>query len=222
MNDGWAAAIALTVLVSGVGGCVLLHHWGLAATYVRDLLHVGTGVWVLSWPWFSSTYVPVAIVVGAALLTNFVPLLSRTSPAVRRVHDAFTSSDEHWRGLSLYTLAYAALTSLGFVRGAFPAGAGLLALSLGDGVGGLLGRRFGRRRYRVAGGKEKSIEGSVAVAVFASAGVALAAWRFDQALSLSKLLLLGVVAAGVEALSPRSSDNVTVPTAVWAFAEVTT
>ncbi|MBK7585909.1 MAG: hypothetical protein IPI67_37700 [Myxococcales bacterium] len=220
MNDLIAALIAVGVLAMGLGGCVLVHHLGLATTYVRDLLHVGTGVWVFAWPWFDGRVAPLAIVALAALLTVSVPLVAGRSGWAQRVHDTFAGGDEHWRGLSLYTLAYAVFTLLGFVRAPFPAAAGLLALSLGDGVGGLVGRRFGKRRFRAPGGKQKSFEGSLVVLVASTLGVLLAGWYFGAKVELSKAAGLGLGAALAEALSPRGSDNLIVPTVVWALAEV--
>jgi dolichol kinase len=220
LSDHLVALIAVAVLGVGLGVCFLAHHLGLATTYVRDMLHIGTGVWVFGWPWFSSAAAPLVVVVTAALATLGVPLLVGRSGWARRVHDTFSSGDERWRGLSLYTLSYAIFTGVGFARTPFPAAAGLLALSLGDGVGGLVGRRFGKVGFRAPGGKRKTLEGSLAVALASMLGVALASWRFGEETALLKTAGLGMAAALAEALSPRGSDNLSVPTLVWVLAEV--
>jgi dolichol kinase len=132
------------------------------------------------------------------------------------------AGDERFGGLVWYTLAYAAFTWLGFATAMFPAAAALVALSFGDGVGGLVGRRFGRHRYAVPWGKQKSLEGSMFVALTSSAGAALVAFWFDAHVPPSVLFGIGAVAAVAEALSPRGTDNILVPSAVWLAAELLT
>lgn len=222
MNDWTLAAIAIAVLCAGIGSCVLLHRLGVASTYTRDVLHIGTGVWVLGWPLWSGLTAPLSIVIGAAVATALVPIVARTSRTAARVQRTFASGDELWTGLVLYTTAYAALTWIGLSGQPFAAGAGLLALSLGDGIGGAVGRRFGKHHFTVPGGKTKSFEGSAAVAVAAALAVLVAAWRFDVVIGAPKVAGLGVAAAVAEALSPRGTDNVIVPATVWGLAEAVT
>jgi dolichol kinase len=207
----WCAALAGGVLV-----CVALKRAGVATTHVRDLLHVGAGVWVLGWPCFRAPAVPLAIVGVAAAATALVPLAARRLPAAARLRDALSGGDERWGGLTAYTVAFAGMTALAFFHAPFPAGAALLALALGDGIGGLVGRRLGRVGYRLPWAKPKSLEGSLTVAVLAAAGALAAAAWFDAPLGVGRAALAGVVAAVVEGASPRASDNLLVPAAVWA------
>jgi dolichol kinase len=220
MNDLVLTALSLLVLASAMGACALLHHFGLATTYVRDLLHIGTGVWVLTWPLFQGRALPLLIVVLALLSTLSVPWLSRSSAVVARVHDTFAGGDERWSGLSFYTLAYVLFTYAGLTWNPFPAAVALLALSLGDGIGGFVGRRFGTHHFRAPGGKQKSFEGSLTVAAAATLGVFLASWRFGTSVSLPAAAGLGLGAALGEAVSPRGSDNLVVPALVFGLAEV--
>ncbi len=220
MSDPALAVAWLCVLSAGIGFCLLLHRLGLRATYVRDVLHIGTGVWVLGWPWWRGFAAP-ALVLGLALfVTAALPALSRQSRWAAWVVDSLTSGDERWDGLVLYVVAYATLTAVGLVDGAFAAGAALLALSLGDGIGGVVGRRFGRHRYRVPGGKDKSVEGTLVVMLAAAAGIALAGWRFGAHPGVAHVAGLAAIAAAAEALAPRGSDNVVVPAAVWGAARL--
>jgi phytol kinase len=220
MSDpGWTA-LWLAVLAGGIGGCVLAHRLGLASTYARDLLHVGTGIWVLGWPLWNGRIAPLALVTSAALATAAVPLIARRSRAADKLKQTFASGDERWSGVVLYTSAYALFSAIGLLGSAFPAGAALLSLSLGDGIGGAVGRRFGRHRYQALGAKAKSWEGSATVAVASVAAVALAGWRFDASLNLPVITGLGLAAALAEALSPRGTDNLIVPAVVWALAEI--
>lgn len=222
MTDlGWSV-LWLGVLALGIGVCMLLHQLGVATTYVRDLLHVGTGVWVLGWAYWQRPIAPVAIAVGALVAISLVPWAARRNRWVARFRDAVSDGDERFGGLALYVLSYAGLTLVSFVFGAFAAAAGLLALSLGDGIGGAVGRRFGRHRFHLPGAKPKSVEGSLAVALAAAAGVWIAAWRFGIVMNVALAAGLGLGAAFAEALSPRGTDNVLVPAVVWGLAELST
>lgn len=205
MDAAWVAIWAL-VLVGGGAFCALLFRWGVPRTYVRDLLHVGAGSWVFGWPLWSSPWLPAAIPVAALLLLLTLPLT--------RFREALSDEDERWSGILLYTASFAALTPLGVFWAPFPAAAGLLALSLGDGIGGLVGRRFGRRRFQLPFAKPKSVEGTLAVFFASGIGILLAARWFDAELSVPALLAAALAAAAAEAMAPRTSDNLLVPGAV--------
>lgn len=212
----------LAVLAVGLGVTVLARHLGLLATHARDLLHVGAGVWVLGWPWWDGRVAPLAIVGGATVLVALVPAAARHFEPAARFHRSVAGGDESFGGLVAYTLSFAVLTTVGlaaepFPAAAFPAAAGLLALALGDGLGGLVGRRWGRLAYTAAG-KRKSLEGSVAVAVFAALGAATAAAWLGADIPVWQVAVLGAVAAVAEGLAPRGSDNIAVPAAVWLIA----
>ena len=208
MNDALVAAGSGGVLGLGLGGAILLAKLGLPRTYVRDLVHVGTGVWVLGWPLWSSPVAPIAITAGAAAVTLAGP---------RPLRDALTGGDERWTGVAVYVVTYAAFTALAFLDHPFPAAAALLALSLGDGIGGAVGRRFGKHHFQAPGGKRKSLEGSLTVAILAAAGVALASAWFGAGAGIAIIVLAGLVAAIAEAAAPRGTDNALVPACVWLF-----
>jgi dolichol kinase len=220
MSDVPWGAFWLLVLMGGVGACLVLHRVGLAATYARDLLHVGAGVWVLGWPLWRGRTVPIAIASLTALATACVPIVARRSARVAWMRDAFAGGDERWGGLVLYAVSFATLTAVGLCSQPLPAGAALLALSLGDGLGGAVGRRFGAHRFHVPGGKQKSLEGSVTVALGAFVGISIAAWRLGGRLDVRHAVALAVIAALAEALSPRGADNIVVPVAGWGGAQL--
>ena len=215
---GWLVVLAGAVVV-----VITLQARGVRSTYLRDLLHIGAGVWVLGWPLWRGWLAPTALVLVVAATTAVVPALATRSDWARRFVTSVTGSDERYAGLRHYTLAFLVLTPIGVLWAPFPAAAGLLALAWGDGPGGAVGRRFGRHSYRTRGAKQKSVEGSVAVMVGAGGGALLAASIFGVAphaigSRLWVALGLGVSAALAEALSPRGLDNAIVPAAVFAVA----
>jgi dolichol kinase len=218
MTDLMWTGIWLGILGLGLGGCVIMRALGMPSTYVRDLLHVGAGTWIIGWRWWSEPVLPVLIVVVAALVVALVPLVAVRVPLARRFRDSVSGDDERWDGLVLYTLAFTALTAIGLAGAPFPAAAGLLALSLGDGLGGAAGRRFGRHHYRWPWAKRKSLEGSAVVALGAGVGAVAAAALLDVSITPATVVALALVAALAEAMAPRSTDNALVPASVWVTA----
>jgi dolichol kinase len=225
MSDGILAVSWLAILAGGLSASVLARRLGLSATHARDLLHVGAGVWVLGWPYWDGLAAPLTIVWAAAAAVALVPVAAPRFEPADRFRRSVSGDDEAFGGLVVYTLAFAVMTTLGltarpFPAAAAPAAAGLLALALGDGLGGLIGRRFGRLRYALPWGKRKSVEGSVAVAGFAALGVMIAAAWLGADVAAWRVPALGLVAALAEALAPRGTDNAVVPVAVWATARM--
>lgn len=217
-NDGVLAAGWLALLAAALAACVAARARGATAHAIRDALHVvAAGVWVLGWPLWRGAAAPVAIVLGAAAAALVLPRLAPRVPAFVRFRASVSADDEGWAGIALYVAACAALTIVGLAaRRPFAAGAALLALSLGDGLGGFVGRRFGRLAYRTPLGKQKTLEGSLAVALFAAGGIAIAACRFGAAPPPALVLAAALAAATAEALAPRATDNAAVPLAVLA------
>jgi dolichol kinase len=217
VRDGALALLWLVVLGGGLGACAVLARLGVPRTHVRDVLHVGAGVWVLGWPAWTRPAVPVVITALALAGVLLLPVLARRAAWAARAQSVVAGGEEQWSGIALYVLSFFALTAVGLWGRPFPAAAALLALALGDGVGGAVGLRWGRHRFRVPWAKTKSVEGTVVVSLMAAVGVWLAALLFDVHVGAGRLVLTGLVAAAVEAASPRASDNVLLPAAVWAL-----
>lgn len=222
MTDLAWTAVWIAALAAGAAAIVVARALGLAATYVRDGLHVGASVWVLGWPAWDGAIAPVALAATVTVAVALVPIAARRVPAAARVHGAVTDGDERWTGLVHYALAFTGLTAIAVTGPAFAAAVGLLALSLGDGPGGAIGRRFGRHRYRLPWAKPKSLEGSLIVALGAGLGVIIAGRWFGHAAATHLVLAVGAIAALVEAAAPRGTDNLLVPAAAWATAELLT
>lgn len=208
----WCGLLAALVIA-----CVGLRAVGIGRTYVRDLLHVGAGVWILGWRAWRGAAVPMAITVAAVVGVALVPVAARRVRALRAFRDSVAGGDERWLGILLYTASFAIFTWTALHGALLPSAAGLASLALGDGVGGLVGRRWGRRYYRVPGGKRKSFEGSATVALFAAVGVVGAALWLGLPITAGVVAVAALTAAVVEALAPRSSDNLLIPVAVFAI-----
>ncbi len=224
MHDFRLLLLWLSVLGGGVLFCVLTSSRGLKTTYVRDLLHIGTGLWVLGLPFWRSPAVPVAVTGAALAAVLATPLLARRLAGVGKFYRSVSDERETWSGIVLFVLAYFSLTTIGllFRDLLFPAACAMAALSLGDGPGGLVGSRFGKAGYRLPWAKRKTWLGSAAVAAGAAVaiGVVWAWFRYAAGMDPGTfnplwLMVAAVAACLAEAASPRSSDNLLLPAAVF-------
>jgi len=217
MNDWLRGGAWSAVLLVGLGAVTFFHRAGMPRTYARDLLHVGAGVWVVGWPWWMGRTVPLLLVWGAFVATALVPIVSPRLGAIRRLHDSIAGEGERWAGIVAYTGSFAVLTTLALAFRFIPAAvSAAAAMCAGDGLGGLIGRRFGRHRYALPWSKAKTWEGSAAVLVFSALGIALVLHLLSLPLRWETVLILSAVSAVAEALAPRASDNAVVPAAVLA------
>jgi phytol kinase len=215
VNDIMRGAVWAGVLGFGLGAVVLLYRRGLPRTYARDVLHVAAGIWILGWPWWNGWVVPVVLSGALFAALAAVPLGRRHCALVRRVHDSVAGDGERWGGVVVYAGSFAVLTTFALAgKLAHPAVCGAAALCMGDGVGGLLGRRFGRHCFKVPWSKAKTWEGTVAVAAFSTLGILLMHAALSMPVRMGSAILLGLVSAAAEALAPRAWDNAWVPAAV--------
>ncbi len=90
-------------------------------------------------------------------------------------------------------------------------------LGWGDGLAPYIGKKYGTREYQLLG-REKSIEGSIGVFVAGLVGVLLlhllVFYRLPRMNEFLWILLFGVVAIIVEAVSPSDVDNFLIPAAI--------
>ena len=207
---GWVGLLA-----AAAAFCIGARRSGAGTTSLRDLIHVGAGAWVLGWPLWSGPVAPIGLAIAGAAATFTVSPLASRAVVLGRFRDSISGGNERWSGVRLYALSVAAGTVLGFMVAPLPAAAALLALALGDGLGGLIGRRWGRHGFSAPEAKRKTVEGSLAVALFSALGIALAQLFFRAPVAALPLVAGGAAAALAEAFSPEGTDNALVPAAVW-------
>lgn len=197
----------------------------------RKILHVSMGgivflLWLLD-DRLTAFLIPASFVLFSLLITQRMQLsfLSALSLAgkrtlLRKVNrkimaklSLVSASDAgNEFGLVYYCLAYTALAVL-FYRTPVVVAAGMLPLAFGDGMGAVIGRKFGAHPYQIT--DRKSVEGSLAVlaatvvAVFAG----LAFYGLPAPEAAWKAAAIGLVAMAVEALAPRGLDNLGIPIA---------
>lgn len=119
-------------------------------------------------------------------------------------------------GALYFALSYVMLTYVAYRFNplATGAGMGLMVMAYGDGLAALVGQHAGRYRYTLFHGY-KTIEGSITMALVSMVVVALLSWVDQGVLMWPMILLMGVLASFVEALSPYGLDNLFVPFLIY-------
>lgn len=198
--------------MGGLGFCVLLRRLGGSRDTARDALHIGVLLWALIIGRFTNPLYPDAITGLALGLVLLVPILSGGTHFVERIRSSVAGGSETWTGIVVYVFSYTCLTWL-FPRFPGPALTAMAALSLGDGLGGMIGRVWGRKQYKIPWSKPRSVEGSLAVALGAMLGAAILKIALPGMIGVSwtAIMVAGVLASIAEALSPKSLDNLFVP-----------
>jgi len=186
----------------------------------RKFVHIMVGNIVFIWWVFDSSYV-MALLAAAP----FIPLLILASPysPVKKIRDSFigqTTGESHDLGLVYYAIAWTALAFFLFDERLI-ASIAIVSMSYGDGMGGLIGKRFGKKK--ICG--PKTLEGTTAVFVATTLATFVVfvfyGWlnaqhliivpEFSLAAAGLFSLLIGAFVAVVELLTPGQYDNLVIP-----------
>jgi phytol kinase len=174
--------------------------------WVRKVVHMGTGnVILLAW-WLQ---IPAWIAIGASGLFSGITLLSYYVPILPGINNVGRKS---W-GTFFYSLSIGILVAW-FWPTPYPQFAvlGVLVMTWGDGLGALIGQRWGRHQYRVWG-IQKSGEGSLTMALvtYGISSLVLLSLPLGWVQVAIFAGLIAVIATGFEAFSKLGIDNLTVP-----------
>ena len=197
------AAVVLALLVGGIG--MLARRFAWEAEAARKASHVAVGAACLALPWLFVDLAPV-LALAAVACAGLIAL--RTVPWLR---SRFGSALHGISRVSYGEFAFVGGVALAFVlaHGDRPAYvAALLALTCGDAVAALVGRRFGRHRYAI-GRARKSLEGSAAFFVVAL----LVCAAFPRAESVAAVAAFALATTLAEAFAGDGFDNVAIPLA---------
>lgn len=215
MNDNLLLAGSLLILISGFSTCIFLKKRGISSHAVRDILHIGVSIWALIWPFFNSQFYPRIIVTIMFLIVLIAPFFSKIS-LVSKFITSVCGEYENWRGIQFYVFSFAFITWIASNEIIFGSTA-MLSLSLGDGIGGFVGREAGRLKYKLPWTKQKSVEGSVSVFIFAFIGGLIIHFLFSDKseIPFGMFIISSLCAAVVEGISPSHIDNLTIPIVVY-------
>jgi dolichol kinase len=219
-QDWIGLAISYAYATGLLALAALVHLWGgYPQEFTRKIVHVGAGMWVFGvLALFDNWYIgiiPFATFIGI----NY--LLWRTK--LVKAIDAPDSSP----GTVYFALAIT-LLFLAFWRTDSPtdrgyiAAAGTMAMTWGDALAAVVGKRIGRRPYTIAG-STRTVEGSIAMFVASALTIFLTVLLvpgsplgpltppLGAGLALLAALVAALLATLAEAASPAGTDNLSVP-----------
>ena len=206
------------VCVYGYVLCVLGIAWLLRhrVENLRKIVHILTGGIVFFW-WSFDTK---EIMAGLAAFPFVIILLLATpkSPVefLRKSPLGARSSEGHPYGLVMYAISWT-LVAYFLFEDLFAASIAIASMSFGDGMGELIGRRYGKLKYA----KNRSAEGSVAVFLGTTVSVFVLSWFYFDLIgytgsSIPVLvplfsIVVGALVALIEAITPGAVDNLVIP-----------
>lgn len=213
------SSVIVLLLYGGIfAGAEYAHRrFRLDAEVTRKVTHVAGGILALFLPLFFRSHWTVLIL---GVLFFLLLIATKRMAIMRSVHDVERSTNgEIYFPLALAFTYLAASLSDTFQF--YPAA--ILALTLGDTAAWLVGKRYGTHHYHMFGDR-KSVEGSIGMAFTCTAIVLVVMFVHDpRAAALSMVIapFAGMLGAVLEAISPRGTDNLTVPLGIWGMLALT-
>ena len=181
----------------------------------RKLIHVLTGGIVFFWWTFDTREVMAGL---AAFPFVIILLLATPRSPVALFRDGplgLTSTEGHAYGLVMYAVSWTVIAYFMFDN-ILAASIAVAAMSFGDGMAEAVGRRYGHVSYL----KGRTLEGSLAAFGCVTMSIIVLVWFYGELLGLSSLvpdqaplfaIAVGALVAVLEAVTPGSVDNLTVP-----------
>jgi phytol kinase len=206
-----------------LGAAEAIRKWrGWPQEFTRKMVHIGAGLWVWGLLWLFDNWRWGLVPFATFILLNYVFYRQQTFKAM----DAADSSPGTVYFAISITVLFALLWRKGEPGDQAPiAVAAVMAMTLGDAAAAIVGKSWGRRTYHTFGRSTRTLEGSLAMALFSLASIALtllilpgsALSPTSTPIPLGALALRALLGAGVataaEAISPAGTDNLTVPLA---------
>lgn len=221
LTASYGYAIALLILGEG-----LRKLFGIKPELTRKVIHIGAGMWVfgvlLLFKHWEIGILPFATFIGL----NYLFYRYRFIGAM--------DTDDSSPGTVYFAISVTLLFGLfwrpeGPVDNAPIAVAGVIAMTWGDALAALIGRRFGQHKYQV-GNSVRSWEGSVAMLLASTVMIFLVLLLLPgsslsplaQPITVGRACLAAIVSATfatlAEAVSPHGTDNLSVPLVAAAVA----
>lgn len=205
-GDGLGIALSFAYVLLVVGLAEHLRRSGRISFDVsRKIIHVGVGTWIIP------TILIFEHAWAAALPPAVFVLLNLASRKLGLVKAMEEEAGEN-RGTVLFPLAFVVLILLLWNQpgGRAALGAGILVLAWGDAAAALIGRRWGRHRYR-AGSGWRSLEGSSAMLLVSIFAILVMGQIMGAPYSPLLVLASAGAATLLEAASRWGADNLLVP-----------
>jgi len=205
--------IVLTIVApfGALGVASIVRKCGVGAEGSRKLVHILLSNWILlAIAVYRSAYTA-CILPACFILLNYLSYRKRIFSAIER--DENNTLGTVWYAVSLFLLCLAGY-SLGMP---WIAACGMMAMGYGDGLGALVGKRWGKLYFPGIHSK-KTLEGIFTVMIFSglSTGIVCAIYAPNLVphFALYAALSCAIPAAAIELFTPRGIDNLTLPLGV--------
>ena len=172
----------------------------------RKIVHIGTGA-VVPLAWFFE--IPFVVALPVAAVITVVTTINHQWRFIPAVEDV----DRNSYGTIAYGIAITTLLLLFWPTRADAVSAGVLVMALGDGLAGLIGRNVASPKWVLFGQTKSSVGTMTMTVVSGLVLIGLARWSGAD-LSLPAALGMVAMATGLEQLSWRGLDNLSVPLSV--------
>jgi dolichol kinase len=135
------------------------------------------------------------------------------------------TNEGHPYGLVLYAVSWTMIAYLMF-GDLYAASIGIAAMSFGDGMGELIGKKYGKVKYMA----NRTLEGSAAILIASLVSIVVITWFYFDVIGYAgstapELLqlfapVMALFVCFLEAVTPGSVDNLVVPIVVAGFLHV--
>ena len=202
--------VGLTIVIPfGVLGLAsLARKLGMGEEESRKLVHILLSNWVLLAIAVYRSVWGVCILPACFILLNYLSYRKGIFPMIERKED--NSLGTVWYAVSLFLLCFAGYS----MNMPWIAACGMLGMGYGDGLGALVGKRWGKLRFPNIH-SSKSLEGTFTVMLCSGLAVwivcAAYAPNLNPNFALYAALASSVPAAAIELFTPFGLDNLTLP-----------
>ena len=223
VTDDYIALVLVYLIIACSLGLALLAEKKTSLDS-RKIVHIGVGTFVFVWWMFSENWIMLVFFTVPFAIILFLAMLKDNAIANGKLGE-LSKDKGHKTGLFLYAVTITILVLFFFGDHWTAASVGVMAMTWGDGMGSVIGRRFGRHK----GFRGKSLEGSLAVfgATFIMSAVVILFYGYLPSIGSfpageycasvpiwAACLIAGALASVLEAVCPGEVDNLAIPLVV--------
>ena len=172
----------------------------------RKVIHIGTGA-VVPLAWFFA--IPSVIAIPCAAVITLITAINHQWRLIAAIEEI----DRNSYGTIAYGFAITVLLVLFWPDRPDAVTAGVLVMALGDGLAGLIGRQLNTLQWTIFG-QTKSIAGTTTMAMVSMLVLVILSNSTNHAISVPVAMAMALGATGLEQISMRGLDNLTVPLGV--------
>ena len=188
-----------------------LYKLGVPKKYTRKVVHILVGFeWVILYHFMGAGLHFLAVCI-LFLILLIIAYKGRLMPMI-------SSDADNAPGTVYYAAAMTGVAALGcFLPSVIlPFGIGVMCTSLGDGLAGVVGQGITKANPRIYG--NKTLYGTLANVLFSALSAFIISSVFSIELSIAQCLLIGILSAELELVTPYGLDNVSVTWGTTALA----